>query len=45
MGDGLRRATLEALCSRGPWRTVDGEVAGDQVRALYDYIALRVPDP
>ena len=35
MGEGLKRATLATLCSRGPW-TVDGkEVTGSQVQALY----------
>lgn len=45
MADGLRRAMLEALCSRGPWRTVGGEVTGDQVRELYDNIAVGTPAP
>lgn len=38
MADGLRRATLEALCSRGPWASPDGWVFPGDVREVYDRI-------
>lgn len=44
MGEGLKQAVLEALCTRGPWRGVrprgfDWTLTGDEVRALYAAIA------
>lgn len=39
MGEGLKRVTLEALCTRGPWTTPDGPITGNDLRALYSAIA------
>jgi len=50
MGDGLKRATLAALCTRGPWTGCDNPtglagrgspwtLTGDDLRAIYDTIA------
>lgn len=40
MGDGLKKATLTTLCSRGPW-TVDGVpcLEGEEVRKLHAAVA------
>lgn len=41
MGDGLRKATLDALCSRGPWSGCSWDptstwiLTADELRALY----------
>ena len=41
MGDGMKRATLEAVLSRGPW-TIDGfrQISPDQARAWF----MALPD-
>lgn len=38
MGAGLRRATLEALCSRGPWITQQRVLEIDDVRKVYAFV-------
>jgi len=42
MGEGLKKATLDAVCSRGPWKNkIERDardrwaLTGDEVRALY----------
>ena len=42
MGEGLQRAALTAILSRGPWVTLDGEVTAENVAAVYD--AVRTAD-
>lgn len=51
MGDGLRRAALDALCSRGPWRPgfpndpTAWMLTGEEVRAVYKAIDVnRTPE-
>lgn len=34
-----KRQTIDELCRGGPWNTVDGQVTGADLRALYDAIA------
>lgn len=46
MGDGMKRATLAALLTRGPWATVTGrgdsrELTSAQVLAFYEAIPDR----
>ncbi len=38
MGDGLKQAALDTLCSQGPWHTVEGDFTGGQLRACYDAV-------
>lgn len=35
MGDGLKRAILATIVSRGPWKTVDGYVSTSMVELAY----------
>ena len=43
MGAGLRRATLETLCSRGPWITQRRVLEIDDVRKVYAFVQSGVP--
>ena len=50
MGDGLKNATLEALCSRGPWRgstEVDPPwtLTAAELQAYYQAIRIVAPTP